>query len=789
MADLEPVKGLIELQDDFTSQLGLAEFALQGFSKTNQESLMAAAGVAGLAAAAIGAITYATIELGKRGSDINDVRASLEHFAGGAREAEDVVAGLREGTLGVVDDFTLAKQATQLLGAGVKLTADDFNTLGSAAGVLADRGLGSVEDQLKLVSDALTTGRTKSLSMALGVVENAKAEEDFAKGLGITADQLTESGKAEAHRIEVMRLLGAAVKDAGARERDFADELAYGQTQLGNWIDDLSASIAKSEVFKAGFKAIEEALSSAFSDEQGESISSITKLIEDGATSLVGFAQTAVVGLKVVEGAWNAVKTVVLGVETGVLALATVVVNAFGLITDAAAKLHIISPETAQGVREMGDYLNAMTESLDEETRAAAASVFGHTEFDDTLDKLANTLGKVKEKMIIAGEAQTAQTATVDIAAKNAKVLAATQDELNKKYIDQTKITKELDKSTADLAETWADYSAMVIANSGTTRDAQIADIQATFDKQVAALDKLDPLYKKKYDLYKEIAHESLKAIEIDWNSVKDKSQEGLQEMADQAKATYDAMLTSGLTFSHGALDEQKKKYEELQEEVRHYGSSVKDAVGQAAQSIQVLDKAWVTDADIAAQTLNKTTVMVRTLSGEVISLSEAQRRQQAGFSYSVGVVDQFEIDRTPGGADTLLKELSALTQSLGTMKANIKDARDQNKYMESLARYNALRDAYNLLISQSKTKAKATGFAEGGTVMVGEEGPEIVRIPIGSTVYPTGMMPIPTGAGGSQGITFQNTWNVNGTGAQVAREIMDIIMRQLKSARQFGSA
>ena len=91
MADIAPIKGLIELQDDFTGRLGLAEAALSQFTKQNQESLKAVAGAAGIVTAAIGATAYAVVELGKRGADVNDLAGTLEHFAGGAEEAERIM--------------------------------------------------------------------------------------------------------------------------------------------------------------------------------------------------------------------------------------------------------------------------------------------------------------------------------------------------------------------------------------------------------------------------------------------------------------------------------------------------------------------------------------------------------------------------------------------------------------------------------------------------------------------------------------------------------------------------
>ena len=787
MPDIAPIKGLIELQDDFTGQLGLAEAALGNFTKANQESLIAVAGAAGLVVAALGAVTIAVIELGKRGADVNDVNATLEHFAGGADQARLAMDALRAGTKDTVDNFTLAKEAAHLLSAGVKLTAQDFGLLGEAAFVLQNRGLGGTKEQLELVSSALVTGRTRALAMSLGVIDNANAMEDYAKSIGVTVDQLSDAGKAEAKRIEVMRLLSVAVKDAGEQTRDFGEHFEFIQAQVINWVDDLGSAIASSKVFEAALSALEGAFTAAFGGDKSETINKVVRFIEQGAIAVVGFAQNMIVMAKVAEVVWNGIRTVVLGVETAVLGLATGFAEVSLGIGYVANAVGLLSDESLQAGADQVNMLEEMTKSLATQTAEAAVSTVTHTAFDESLDRLSMTLGNVKASMMAASDATGKQTATAEVAVKGLEKLAATQEVLNQKMINTAKIREALEKSTKELNGIWSDYNQMIVASSGTTRDSQVADIEATFQKQVDALEKLDPLYKQKYDAYVTIAQKSMRDIDIAWDSVKDSSLESAQEQAAAALELYERMKTGSLTFSREALKNQLDKYKELQNEVRTYGRSVSDAVMEASSSIQILDHSWVTDADIAAATINKTTVMVRTLSGELITLMEAQRRQQQGFSYQVSPIDQFEIDRTPGGADALLKELMFLSQNLETMRMSIRDAKTQNDYFHALARYNVLRDAYNLLVSQARNKPP-TGFAEGGTVMVGEKGPEIIRLPIGATVYPTGMMPIPA-EGMAGDVVFNNTWHVNGTGADVAREVSSIIMRQLKQARQFGAA
>lgn len=76
----------------------------------------------------------------------------------------------------------------------------------------------------------------------------------------------------------------------------------------------------------------------------------------------------------------------------------------------------------------------------------------------------------------------------------------------------------------------------------------------------------------------------------------------------------------------------------------------------------------------------------------------------------------------------------------------------------------------------------RVPGFAEGGMVILGEQGPEAVRLPFGSTVFPNGMN-TNTGSAGSTTLNFY----VNGTAVETAKQIKRIIMDELKTGRKFG--
>lgn len=733
--NLGAISGVIELQDDFTGPLGIAKAALGNFTKENQESLTAVAGAAGIVVAAITAVGAATLALGNRGADVNDLRTTIEQFAGGAEAAEAAMEGLRKGTLQTVDDFDLAKEAAHLLSAGVKLTAEDFNTLGSAAFVLQNRGLGDTATQLKLVSDAMITGRTRALAMAVGVVEVKDAEAAYAATLGITKDQLSEAGKVQAKRIEIMRIMKEAVKGAGDQERDFGEQLEAAQVFITNWIDDLASAVAESKVFSAGMKAIGDAVSQAFGGDQEDSIRQVVSALEDGAIFAVNFGLGAVEAARVVHTAWSLIETTILGVMTGIAKGVETLASFAGVSKDTQVQLE------------------AMASSLAAQTDEAARGVTQTSEFDATLDKLGGTLFTIKDAMNAAKDATVENNDVVDVATENAKKLAAAEATLaasaKERMIDQEKMSALLEKTNAEIETLYAQHYALRVKMSGNSYDAQRAQIEADFKEQAGKLDKLNPLYQKHYEALRANADAALDAVASDWDSVKDKSIEALQEQAKAARETYNQMQSGTEHFTREVLEEQRRKVEDLEAEARGLGESYSTAFQNAATAAKVL-----TD--------------------ELKAQEEAARKAK-------------EANRAMGGSLEVTREnFAATARGMGLNEAAIETLLKKGYSFQQAV----LWSQHLEWPPPENPGPRVAGFARGGTItsrdgvaLVGEEGPELVQLPTGSQVFPTGTAPGVSGGG------ITNIFHVNGTAQDVAKQISRIIMRDLKSHRQFGTA
>lgn len=751
-AELETVKGLIELQDNYTSELGLAQAALSNFTKENQESLKAVAGAAGLVAAAIGAIIATTIKLGERGSDVNDVKATLNEFAGSAKNADAVMRNLREGTKGTVDDFELARNAARLLSTGVKLTAEDFGTLSSAAFALQNRGLGPTKEQLDTISDALVTGRSKALAAKLGIVDLGDAQANYAKQLGISVDQLSDAGKAEAARIQVMQMLKTATKQAGDQQRDFGEEIEAAKVAVKNWVDDLASAVAVSPVFKAGMDTIKSALSEAFGGDSRESIKAVVNALEQTVIYSTYVANATIEAARVVHTAWSGVKVLVLGLETVFTTVFDVITSGVSEVANVAAKLHIISPETAQQVADLRDQFRGMSNDLAKQTAEAMKGVVGASDFDKTLDSLGGTVDRVRDAMVTAANATAQNTETDAEATAGAGKLAAAQGVVAQSMIDRQKVEDQLwkiqAKSLDETSQLWEEFFALRAEHEGSTVDAQKASINAWRNNEIEKLDASDKNWNEHYASINAVADEKLKGVGSMWDTVKDKSISALRAQYEAAVATYNQMVRSG-DFFREDIDKQRSAIDKAADAMRGFGQEAKQAEEAAAAATKK------TNDELAKQ------------KKAADDAKAAMMALGSSFTYDLSTKEGIAQYRKMNPAAEIIwsdEQIMAYIKKGGALEGLIKSG-----------------------VINPYAHMGSTGFVKGGSVdiKVGEEGPEVVRVPLGSTVYPNNMTP----PGGGGGDSYQVIVNVNGTPEDAAKRAAKIIMDGVKMRKRFGAS
>lgn len=262
--DIGTLTGQIEIEDQLSGVLQGAANRIQSFSKLfGQMSTDLAKGGAAIAGSIIG-ISASIIALGNRGSDVNNVAATFENFSGSVENATDSLQRMREGALGTVSDFDLMSSSSKLLAGGVKLTSAEFGTLTRASFILQNQGLGNTKEMLDLVSQAMLTGRTRSLELRIGKIDLQKATRDYAASLGVEVSQLTETARTEARRTAILDALNRKVQSAGEQQRDFGEQMEFAIVKIKNWGDELSRRVASSQAITNAVSNIGKALQDAF---------------------------------------------------------------------------------------------------------------------------------------------------------------------------------------------------------------------------------------------------------------------------------------------------------------------------------------------------------------------------------------------------------------------------------------------------------------------------------------------------------------------------------------------
>lgn len=764
MFDLGIVRGLLDLKNNFSKEIenaskGMDVFSRQvsgmsgpfdAFSDDALESFEAVTKGVGLAVGAVTAFGTAVYQLASRGADVLDVKGAFEQFSGSTLQAEANLRGLRTGVQGTIDDMALMQTATHLLSTGVKMGASDFQTLGTAAAVLADRGLGSTAEMMKVISDAMVTGKTRALSMKLGVIDLGDAAENYAKTLGVEAEMLSEAGKAEAARVQVMGMLKTAVAGAGEQTKDFNDKIAFGWAQVQNWIDQIAMGVTQSDVLHAALDGLGKGFDEAFGSDQSTRIQTIVGLIEDGMILTANLGIATVEAARVIYTAWSGAETVIKGFLTVLLNVGTGMAAVVSGIADMAASI----PGATDGMKQFAEdskdateMLGNMTRSMAEQTAEAARATVGQGEFHETLDKVGGTLFRIKDAMVAAKNNSKEYTGEVE-ANTEAQIANSAAVETNTKgMIDQAKARELQEKTLERISKLQEEYTDIMLKTSGTVADKQVKDILRWKDAQIDAAKDAGQATKQFYEELERTADAKLKAVGVDWDTLQQKSKQSLIEQRDIALRTYEEMSRRIGEFTRRDMQEQLMKYRELDIAVRTFGRS-------SVQAQQAVQDSMLVSLQSMDQFIKKTR-----------EAEAAQRALQEGASYS------FEVTA---------ENFNEVAKSFGL---NIAKARELAKLGLSFAQIVGVLRGMPM---PTNPGPRISGFAhgvenfEGGMAIVGEQGPELVRLPRGSSVTPNHEI--------GRGITLVNYWQVNGTGREVARDVLRIINEQLRTGRMLPS-
>lgn len=178
-----------------------------------------------------------------RGSRVDDIATSFNRLAEAAGFSADEIQNRLSNALGGLFTSTeVARAANELFVAG--LNPDKFDEIAQAARSLAEVTGGDLNQALDTVSQSLLRGNDRALK-ALGVnVDLTEAYADFARQVGLTADELNEAGQLEAARIAILRELEFQTQRLGLVQNDAADNVQVLRTRLEEFGDQVSEAIA-----------------------------------------------------------------------------------------------------------------------------------------------------------------------------------------------------------------------------------------------------------------------------------------------------------------------------------------------------------------------------------------------------------------------------------------------------------------------------------------------------------------------------------------------------------------
>lgn len=274
------LNGLVSLEDQFSGALEKVWHTTENLvSKIEDKFGGLAIGVTAVGAAVVG-VAGTIIALGIKGSELNNLDAGFERLAGGAQNADSILKSLNKGVADTIDSTELLKFANQAMSRGAIKTAEDFGTVATAARVLSRDGFGPIPNIMNTISQAMSTGRAKGLQFLTGMIDLKKAEEDYAKSIGTTRDQLSASGRLHADQIAIMARLNEKIKEAGPIQKNFAEQFATAKNAVSDWFDNIAKAVAKSPAVTRAFDTIGDAIVKNFGGTASTAAETIVKWVE-----------------------------------------------------------------------------------------------------------------------------------------------------------------------------------------------------------------------------------------------------------------------------------------------------------------------------------------------------------------------------------------------------------------------------------------------------------------------------------------------------------------------------
>lgn len=305
------------------------------------------------------------------GARLAAVEASFRSLTAAAGETGDAFLGaVKEGSRGLIDNFSAMEAANKALLLGLPVTADEMGTLASTATALG-RAMGL--DANTALDDLITAlGRSSPLILDnLGLtVKLGEANDAYAAQLGKSATQLTDAEKKTAFYNAAMEAARLKVAEMGGVQLTLGDHLAIVNATWTDFTNALQVGIARSPVLTTLLGRLSQAFIAVFGERQQQTIDVVVGLIEDLAIGIVRTARFFV-------DAANMIIRAMAGISTSTSnAFHTTIewLDSVGLATEGMKRARDQAIENARALVEYNqslDQASAFLVSLEEDLKAA----------------------------------------------------------------------------------------------------------------------------------------------------------------------------------------------------------------------------------------------------------------------------------------------------------------------------------------------------------------------------------------------------------------------------------
>jgi len=343
-----------------------------------------------------------------RGQGVSELSTAFNSLGGTSAQLDK----LRTSMQGLVSDTDIMRASNEALLAG--LSPEQFERVAAAADSLGDAVGVNTKDAMDQLTRAVNTGNERLLKQYGIVIDNKKAEEDFARQIGVSANQLNEAGKKEAARIAILNKMDEQVKRTGEAHITAGDAIQRMGATFNNLLDKISQGVNENSSLATSLNHVATELASIDPDPLIRGLSGIVSILGLAIGKLDDFAR----GLEILQNKTDKARLYNLnnkigGVASDNSAFGTAFAS-FELPRLEAQKQAIISGHVAlesfkqtlnqlpalyddatNGIQTFTGQLVYQRDAFTDTGRAAAeAGKQGLTQFKDTLDAITDVFNK-----------------------------------------------------------------------------------------------------------------------------------------------------------------------------------------------------------------------------------------------------------------------------------------------------------------------------------------------------------------------------------------------------------